>query len=133
MIPSGLLIGSTSILQAKWHDIICVCSLMCGECCLGFVLLNHFDLIVAGEAVHEGEEPISSGIIDQGIDVWQRKIILGTSLVQIPIINTYAYFFIFLRHGNNVGNPIRVGYCGKGTSFQLLFYFFFDLQNDLRF
>ena len=86
---------------------------MCGECHLGFVLLNHFDLIVAGEVVHEGEEPISSGIIDQGIDVWQWKIILGIGPVQMSIINAHVHFPIFFRHGNNVGNPIRVGYCGE--------------------
>ena len=42
---------------------------MSGECCLGFVFLSHFDLIVAWETVYEGEERIGSGIIDQGIDV----------------------------------------------------------------
>ena len=54
---------------------------MSGECCLGFVLLNHFDLVIGQEAIHEGEEPIGSGIIGQGINVWQRKIILGAGPV----------------------------------------------------
>ena len=79
---------------------------MCGECCLGFVLLDHFDLIIAGESVNEGEEPIGSSIINQGIDVWQLKIILGVGPVQIPVTNAYAYFPIFLKHRNYVGNPI---------------------------
>ena len=65
--------------------------------------------------------------------MWQRKIILGTGPVQISIINTHMHFPIFLRHGDNVGNLIGVGYCGKEIGFQLFFYFFFDLQNDLKF
>ena len=54
---------------------------MYGECCLGFVLLGHFDLVVAWESILEEEEPIGSDIIDQGIDVWQQEVILGASSV----------------------------------------------------
>ena len=79
---------------------------MNGECCLGFVFFGHFDLIIAWESIHEGEEPIGSSIIDQSIDMWQWKVILGAGSVQIPVVDAYAYFPIFLKHGNNVGNPI---------------------------
>ena len=47
------------------------------------------------------------GIIDQGISVWQQQeVILGVGSVQILVIDTYAYFAVFLRLGNNVGNLI---------------------------
>ena len=62
----------------------------------------------------------------------QRKIILRADPIQISIINAHAYFSIFLWHGNNVGNPIKVSYGGKQTDFQLLFHFFFELQDSLR-
>ena len=65
--------------------------------------------------------------------MWQWKVILGTGPIQIPVINTHGYFPIFLRHRNNVCNPISIGYRGKETGFQLFFYFFFDLQNNRRF
>ena len=94
---------------------------------------NHFDLIIAGESIHEGEEHVGSGIIDQCIDIWQWEIFLGVDLVQNSIINAHVYFPIFLRHRNNVGDPILVGYRGKKTGFQLLFYFLPNLQNDLGF
>ena len=42
----GSLVGHTSILQAKWHDIVGVSSPMGVERYLGFVLFNHFDLII---------------------------------------------------------------------------------------
>ena len=38
--------------------------------------------------------------------MWQWKFILGLGPVQIPIVDAHAYFPIFLRHGNNVGDPI---------------------------
>jgi len=60
----GSLISSTGILQAKLHDIICIGSLMCGKYYISFVLLNHFDMVVARETIHEGEEPIGSSMID---------------------------------------------------------------------
>ena len=43
----GSLISSTYILQAEWHNIICISSPVSGECCLSLVFLGHFDLIVA--------------------------------------------------------------------------------------
>ena len=41
----GLLVGCPSILQAEWHDIVGVGSLMGGECSFVFVLFSHLDLI----------------------------------------------------------------------------------------
>ena len=49
------------------------------------------------------------------------------SNLYVNMLVAHAYFPIFILHENNVGNPIKVGYSGKKTSFQLLFYFFFDL------
>ena len=43
----GSLISSTGILYAKWHDIVCISYPMSGECCLGFILLDLFDLVIA--------------------------------------------------------------------------------------
>ena len=42
---------------------------MSGECCLGFVFFGHLDLIITQESIHNGEEHIRSGIIDQCIDM----------------------------------------------------------------
>ena len=97
---------------------------MSGECCFGFVLFNHLDLIITQEPIHKEEEHVGHGVINQGINMWQGKIILRASQTQISIINTHAYFPIFLWHGNNVGDPIKVGYGGIKTNFQMLFYFF---------
>ena len=50
--------------------------------------VNNTDLIITRESIHEGEEHVGSSIIDQGIDMWQWKVILRVSLVQIPIVNS---------------------------------------------
>ena len=72
----GLLVCHPSILQAKWNDVVGIGSLMSGECYLGFVLFSHIDLIITQESIHKGEEHVGHGFINQGIDIWQGKIIL---------------------------------------------------------
>ena len=126
----GLLVGP-SILQVEWHDVRGIGSPMSGEKCLSFVLFNHLDLIITQESIHKREEHVGRCVINQGNDIWQGKIILRAGLIQIPIIDMHMYFPIFLWHGNNVGNPIKVGYGSKKTGFQLLFYFFFYFQDNL--
>ena len=44
--------------------------------------------------------------MNQYIDMWQWKDILRASPVQILVVNAYAYFLIFLRHRNNVGDLV---------------------------
>ena len=90
---------------------------MNGEHCFGFVFFSLLDLILTRELVHKGEKHVDRGVINQGINVWQGKIILRAEPIQISIIDAHVYFPIFLWHGNNVGNPIRVGYGGKKISF----------------
>ena len=127
------LIGHTGIFQAKWHDIVGVSSLMGGERCLVYVFFSHFDLIITWEPVHKGEEHVGCNVINQGIDMRQGKMILWAGSIQISISDAHAYFPILLWHGNNVCNLIGVGYGGKKIGAQLLFYFFFDFQDSLRF
>ena len=129
----GSLVGCIGIRQSKWHDIVGIGPLISGECCLGFILFSHFGQIITWEPIHKGEEHIGCGVINQGIDMWQGKIILWAGPIQISIINAHAYLPILLWHGNNVCNPIRLGYEDKKNGVQLHFYFFFDFQDSLRF
>ena len=102
----GSLVSHPNILQTEWHDIIGISSPMSGERCFGFVFFSHIDLIVTRESIHKGEEHVGRGVINQGIDVWQGRIILRAGLIQISIIDAHAYFPIFLWQENNVGNLI---------------------------
>ena len=109
----ALLVNRLGILQTEWHDAVGTSPPMGVERYLGFVLFSHFDIIITRGTVHKGEENVGRDLINQGIDMWQGKIILQASPVQISIRNTHVNFPIFLRHGNNVCNPIRVGYDSK--------------------
>ena len=95
----GSLVGRTDILQAEWHYIIGISPPMGGECCLGFVFFSHFDLIITQEPIHKGEEQVGRGVINQGIDTWQGKIILRVGPIQISIINAHAYLPSFFGMG----------------------------------
>ena len=64
---------------------------MSGECYHGFAFFVHLDMIIG--------EPIGSGIIDQGIDMWQWKVILMASPVQIPVVDAHTSFLSFLGTG----------------------------------
>ena len=67
---------------------------MNGEHCFGFVFFNHLDLIRTRESIHKGEEHVGRGVINQGIDMWQGKIILWASPIQIFIIDTHVSFLL---------------------------------------
>ena len=129
----GSLVGHPSNLQAEWYDIIGISSLNSGECCPGFVLFSHLNLLITREPIHKGEENVGCGVINQSNNMWQGKIILRVGPIQISIINAHVYLPLFLWHENNVGNPIRIGYGSKKNDFQLLFHFFFDFQDSLGF
>ena len=72
---------------------------MSGKCCLSFVFFCHFDLIITQEFIHKGEEHVSYGVIDQGIDMWQWKIVLRAGPIQISVINAHVYFPFFFVTG----------------------------------
>ena len=71
-------------------------------------------------------------VVHQSINMWQRKIILGTRSIQIPIIYTHPYFAILLWHWYYVGHLLGVFGHFEEPYVQLLLYFFFDLQQHLR-
>ena len=68
------LVGHPNILQAEWHDIVGVSSPMNGEHCFGFVFFRHLSLIIIQKSLHKGEEHVSRGVINQGIDCGKGKL-----------------------------------------------------------
>ena len=64
-----------SILETEWHDVLGVSSPISGEHRFNFVLFNHLNLIITREYIHKREEHVGYGVTNQGIDVWQGKII----------------------------------------------------------
>ena len=75
-------------------------------------------MIVAREAIHKGEDFSSSTIIDNLVDEWCGVIVLGTSAIDIPIINAYSDSALFLIDKYYIGDPIHEGDGVNKTSFQ---------------
>src|ERR1043165_4348382 len=104
----GMLICGANILQTERHDLVVECAPLCNESSLLHIFGSHFDLIVIGETIHEGENLMLSGVVNQNINVRKWKIIFRTCFIQISVIHTYSYFTIFLRYGYHVCNPLRI-------------------------
>src|ERR1044072_4359628 len=102
------LISGACVLQSERHDLITESPPLCNKSSLLHVFGSHFDLIVTGETIHEGENLILSGVVNQNINMRKWKIVFRTRFVQISVIHTHSYFTILLRYGNYVCNPLRV-------------------------
>jgi hypothetical protein len=73
---------------------------------LMLILGNNVDLIIPGETIHEREYFTSGAIINNLIDEGGRKVVFGTSFVDIPIINAYTNCALFLVDRDKIGNPV---------------------------
>ena len=49
-----------------------------------------------------------SAVVDQNVNVRQRKIIFCAGFIEIPVIDTYPILSIFFGDWNNIGQPNRV-------------------------
>src|ERR1044072_9649738 len=104
----GTLICGASVLQSERHDLVAECAPLCNKSSLFHVFRSHFDLIVTGETIHEGENFMLSGVVNQNINMREWEIIFRTRFVQISIIHTHSYLTILLRYGHHICNPLRV-------------------------
>ena len=70
------------------------------------LLGNNVDLIISRETIHEREDFTSGAIVDNLIDEGGRKVVFGTTFVDIPIINAYTNGALFLVNRDKIGNPV---------------------------
>ena len=52
----------------------------------------------------------SSTLVYNVIDMWSRKVVLGTSFIQIPKIDVYSNGALLFIDMDNVRYPFRQGY-----------------------
>src|ERR1051325_2905279 len=86
----GTLISGACVLQSERHNLIIESAPLCNESSLLHVFGGHFDLIVTGETIHEGENFMLSGVINQNINMWKWKIVFWTCSIQISIVYTHS-------------------------------------------
>jgi hypothetical protein len=93
---------------------------------LMLILRNNVDLIIPGETIHEREDFTSDAIVDNLIDEGGRKVVFGTSFVDIPIINTYTNGSLLLVNRDKIGNPVSESHRINKSSFKK----FLDFELD---
>jgi hypothetical protein len=81
------------------------------------ILGNNVDLIIPEETIHEREDFTSGEIIDNLIDEGGKKVVFGTSFVDIPIINGYTNSTLFLVDWDKIGNLVSEGHRVNKDSF----------------
>ena len=71
-------------------------------------------------------------VVNQNMDIWQREIILWTSLVEISVINTNPDFSIFLGDRNDIRQPGGILRYFYQPGLYLLGDFLLNLQTQFR-
>src|ERR1051325_6429751 len=99
-----MMISGASVLQSERHDLVAECAPLCNESSLLHVFRSHLDLIVTGETIHEGENLMLSGVVDQNINMRKWKIVFRNRSIQISVIHTHSYFSILLRYRYHIRN-----------------------------
>src|ERR1051325_3759201 len=102
------LISGARVLQSERHNLVAESAPLCSKSSLLHVFRSYFDLILTGETIHEGENLMLSGVVNQNINVREWKIVFRARFVQISVIHTHPYFAILLRYGYYVCNPLRI-------------------------
>ena len=88
---------------------------------------QYLDLIVDKKSIHKWEDDTPIGFINDLINMWSRKFVLGTSPIQISKIDAYPNSALFLSYMDNIRYPLCQWYGINKTWFQkflnLIFYF----------
>jgi hypothetical protein len=95
------------------------------------ILGNNVDLIIPGETIHERDDFTSGTIVDNLIDEGGRKVVFGTSFVDIPIINAYMNGALFLVNRDKIGNPVCESHRLNKADFQKFLDFELDSSHFL--
>src|ERR1051325_5719140 len=102
------LISGACVLQSERHNLVAESAPLGNKGSLLHVFRSHFDLIVTGETIHEGENLMLNGIVNQNINMREWEIVFRTRFVQISVIHTHSYFTILLSYGDYVCNPLWI-------------------------
>ena len=87
---------------------------------------QHLNLIVAREAIHEWKYDTSSIVVDNLIDMWSRKVVLGTIFIQVSKIDTDSNGALLFIDRDNVRYPFRQVYWINKPSFEKFLNFSFN-------
>ena len=81
------LIGSSCVLEPKWHHMITISSLCCNKRGLFLVVWVHADLVIAGEGIHKNEEFMDGRDIHDEVNSRQRETIFWARFVDVSEVD----------------------------------------------
>ena len=89
--------GGTDILRAERHGDVEICPKGRDEGRLQSIDRIHFDLVIAGVGVQEGQQLAPGGRVDDLVDPRESEWILGTGLVEAGVVDTHAPGLVLLQ------------------------------------
>jgi hypothetical protein len=104
-IRHSTLNSGTGILETERKFLIGKSTPRTNKSILMLILGNNVDLIIPEETIHEREDFTFGTIVDNLINEGGRKVVFGTSFINIPIINTCTNCALFLIDRDKIGNP----------------------------
>jgi len=128
----GSHVGGTDVLEEERHHPVVIYTPRCNESCFFHVFLIHQNLVIACVTVYKRLHLMFGTVVNQNMDIWQRKIIFRTSLVEISIINTNPHFLVLLGDRNDVGQPGLILLYFNQSRLNFLGYFFLNIHAKLR-
>jgi hypothetical protein len=112
LLEAGLdssLVGSANVLQPERHCHVAVGVEQGDERGLLLVLFLDGDLVVGGVVVEEAEQVITHCGVDDFIDPWQPKGVLGAVLAEVGVVDTHPPLVgVLLADEDRVGEPLRM-------------------------
>jgi hypothetical protein len=67
----------------------------------------HKDRVVTREGIHEAEQPIPRGRVDQCMDAWESESVFLTGLVEVGEVRAHPSFPVGLLHQYYIANHSR--------------------------
>ena len=102
------LIGSSCVLEPKWHHTITIGSLRCDERGLFLVVWVHADLVVAGEGIHKIDEFMVGSCIHDEVDSLQRETVFWACFVDVSEVDAESPLAVFFFDKYDVGQLFRI-------------------------
>ena len=102
------LIGSSCVLEPKWHHTITIGSLRNDERGLFLVVWVHADLVVAEEGIHKTEEFIAGSGSHDEVDSRQRETVFWACFVDVSKVDAESPLASFFFDKYDVGQPFRI-------------------------
>ena len=105
---SSSMISGSCILQPKWHSPLVVSTLLSNERSILYILWSHHNLIIPRKSIHERQHQMSCSAVNQHINVWEVKIILRASFVQITKVYSNSNLAILFGNRDDISQPLRI-------------------------